>query len=223
MTRSKLAVQEAGFKIPGRSLNMKINVESRFLRDVIVLVPEIFQDGRGFFMEVFRADQFKDLGLPTDFVQDNHSRSAKGVVRGLHFQWEPPMGKLMRVTAGSALLVAVDIRRGSPTLGQWVGVEASTENRRMVWAPAGFARGFCALSEATEIQYKCTGTYNSRAESAIRWNDPAIGIKWPLTEPLVSDKDANAQRLSDWLASPESPNFQYSRETEIHTMSGSRI
>jgi dTDP-4-dehydrorhamnose 3,5-epimerase len=202
---------------------MKISIESRFLGDVMVVVPEIFQDSRGFFMETFRTDQFKDLGLPTHFVQDNHSRSAKGVVRGLHFQWEPPMGKLMRVTAGAAFLVAVDIRHGSPTLGQWVGIEASAENRRMVWAPAGFARGFCALSDATEIQYKCTGTYNSQAESAIRWNDPAIGIKWPLSDPLVSAKDANARALADWLASPESQNFQYSQEAKIQSMSGSRI
>src|SRR5579864_4458363 len=126
---------------------MEIRIESRHLQDVVVIVPDIFQDDRGFFTETFRVDQFHQLGLPTDFVQDNHSRSVKGVVRGLHFQWEPPMSKLMRVTAGSAFLVAVDIRKGSPTLGKWVGVEASTENRRMVWAPEGFARGFCALTD----------------------------------------------------------------------------
>ena len=188
---------------------MKLGVESRVLNGVMVLVPEIFEDSRGFFLESFRADQFRDLGLPTEFVQDNHSRSAKGVVRGLHFQWEPPMGKLMRVTAGSAFLVAVDIRKGSPTLGQWFGVEASVQNRRMVWAPAGFARGFCSLVDGTEIQYKCTGIYNARGESGIRWNDPAIGVKWPLTDALVSDKDRVARTLEQWLASPESENFQY--------------
>ena len=188
---------------------MQIKVESRNLDNVVVLVPEIFQDSRGFFMESFRADQFKELGLPTEFVQDNHSQSAKGVVRGLHFQWQPPMGKLMRVTAGSAFLVAVDIRKGSPTVGNWFGIEASPENRRMVWAPAGFARGFCALADGTEIQYKCTGIYNGQAESAIRWNDPAIGIRWPLVDPIISDKDANARMLADWLASPEAQNFQY--------------
>jgi dTDP-4-dehydrorhamnose 3,5-epimerase len=191
---------------------MQINVESRWLMDVVVIVPEAFRDSRGFFSETFRADQFKALGLPTEFVQDNHSRSAKGVVRGLHFQWDPPMGKLMRVTAGSAFLVAVDIRKGSPTLGKWVGVEASAENRRQVWAPAGFARGFCALSDGTEIQYKCTGIYNNKAESAIRWNDPAIGIQWPLTEVTVSDKDRNAMTLAEWLQSPESENFRYSEQ-----------
>ena len=177
---------------------------------MVVVVPEIFQDSRGFFTETFRADQFEALGLPTCFVQDNHSRSAKGVIRGLHFQWEPPMAKLMRVTVGAAFLVAVDIRKGSPTLGQWVGIEVSTENRRSVWAPAGFARGFCALSDGTEIQYKCTGIYNSKAESGILWNDPKIGIQWPLADVSVSDKDRNARTLADWLDSPESEGFVYS-------------
>jgi dTDP-4-dehydrorhamnose 3,5-epimerase len=194
---------------------MQIKVESRSLGDVVVVVPEVFQDSRGFFTETYRADQFKALGLPTEFVQDNHSRSAKGVVRGLHFQWEPPMGKLMRVTAGSAFLVAVDIRKGSPTLGKWIGIEASAENRKQVWAPAGFARGFCALAEGTEIQYKCTGIYSNKAESAILWNDPAIGIQWPLADVTVSDKDRKAGTLADWLRSPDSDNFRYSEEAEL--------
>jgi dTDP-4-dehydrorhamnose 3,5-epimerase len=193
---------------------MEIRIESWHLGEVVVIVPDIFQDDRGFFMETYRADQFKALGLPTEFVQDNHSRSAKGVVRGLHFQWEPPMGKLMRVTAGSAFLVAVDIRKGSPTLGQWVGVLASAENRRQVYAPASFARGFCALADATEIQYKTTGVYNGKAESGIRWNDPAIGIEWPLKDVTVSEKDSKARSLADWLASPEAENFRYSPQSQ---------
>jgi dTDP-4-dehydrorhamnose 3,5-epimerase len=188
---------------------MEIKIESRHLQDVAVLVPDIFQDSRGFFMETFREDQFKAHGLPYHFVQDNHSRSAKGVVRGLHFQWEPPMGKLMRVTQGSAFLVAVDIRKGSPTLGKWAGIEASAENRREVWAPAGFARGFCVLSDFAEIQYKCTGAYNNKAESGILWNDPAIGIQWPVTNAELSEKDKKAQTLAQWLASPASENFKY--------------
>jgi dTDP-4-dehydrorhamnose 3,5-epimerase len=196
--------------------NLQIKVESRALGDVVVVIPEIFRDGRGFFSETFRADQFKSLGLPTEFVQDNHSRSAKGVVRGLHFQWEPPMGKLMRVTAGSAFLVAVDIRKGSPSLGKWFGVEASAENRRTVWAPAGFARGFCALSDATEIQYKCTGIYNGKAESAIRWNDSEIGIEWPLKDVTVSEKDRSAGGLAQWLSSDEADNFRYSEPAQTH-------
>jgi dTDP-4-dehydrorhamnose 3,5-epimerase len=188
---------------------MEIRVESRHLSDVVVLVPDVFQDRRGFFMETFRQDQFQALELPHDFVQDNHSRSAKGVVRGLHFQWEPLMGKLMRVTLGSAFLVAVDIRKGSPTLGKWFGIEASAENRRQVWAPAGFARGFCVLSDVAEIQYKCTGLYNNKGESAIRWNDPQIGVEWPVSAPSLSEKDQNAQTLEQWLARPESDCFRY--------------
>jgi dTDP-4-dehydrorhamnose 3,5-epimerase len=190
---------------------MQITIESRHMRDVAVVVPGIFADSRGFFSETFRSDQFDLLGLPTGFVQDNHSRSSKGVLRGLHFQWDPPMGKLMRVTVGEAFLVAVDIRKGSPTLGKWIGVECSAENRRMVWAPAGFARGFCALSDGTEIQYKCTGVYNSEAESAIYWNDPVLKIKWPLDDVTVSEKDSAARGLQEWLASPESDNFRFSQ------------
>src|SRR6478752_9855716 len=159
---------------------MGFMIESRHLEDIVVIVPKTHHDDRGFFMEVYRADQFRDLGLPSEFVQDNHSFSRKGVVRGLHFQWEPPMGKLMRVTVGTAFLVAVDIRKGSPTLGQWMGVEASAENLYQVWAPAGFARGFCVLSDYAEIQYKCTGHYNNKAESGILWNDEALKIEWPL-------------------------------------------
>lgn len=188
---------------------MEIRIESRHLGDVVVLVPEVFQDSRGFFMETFREDQFKTLGLPYQFVQDNHSRSVKGVLRGLHFQWAPPMGKLMRVPLGTAFLVAVDIRKESPTLGKWVGVEASAENRRQVWAPAGFARGFCVLSDVAEIQYKCTGLYNSKAESGIRWDDPEIGIQWPLSDVQLSEKDRKAQTLAQWLAAPESEHFRH--------------
>lgn len=160
-------------------------------------------------MEVFRADQFKDLGLPYEFVQDNHSGSVKGVLRGLHFQWDPPMGKLMRVTRGSAFLVAVDIRKGSPMLGRWFGVKASAENRKQVWAPAGFARGFCVLSDVAEIEYKCTGIYNNQCESSILWNDPEIGIEWPVSDLILSQKDRNAQTLRQWLDSPDSNYFKY--------------
>src|SRR5215471_3081551 len=151
---------------------MPFELQSCPLKDVIVIAGSAYADDRGYFMETYRQDQFEALGLPGTFVQDNHSRSKKGVVRGLHFQWSPPMGKLMRVTRGAAFLAAVDLRIGSPTLGRWVGVEATPENRRQVWAPASFARGFCALADDTEVQYKCTGTYNGKAESAIRWDDP---------------------------------------------------
>ncbi len=188
---------------------MQMRIESEHLNGVVVLVPEVYEDDRGFFMEVFRVDQFQELGLPTDFVQDNHSRSQKGVLRGLHFQWQPAMGKLMRVTYGSAFLVAVDIRKGSPTLGQWFGIEVSAKNKKQVWAPAGFARGFCVLSDYAEIQYKCTGTYNKNGESGILWNDPKIGIQWPISDPILSDKDRLAQPLAQWLARLESDHFRF--------------
>jgi dTDP-4-dehydrorhamnose 3,5-epimerase len=189
---------------------MGIRIESRHLNDIVIVVPEVFQDERGFFTETFRADQFRAMGLPHEFVQDNHSGSGRGVLRGLHFQWEPPMGKLMRVTSGAAFLVAVDIRKGSPTLGRWFGVEVTAGNRKCVWAPAGFARGFCVLSDFAEIQYKCTGIYNKDCESGIRWNDPGIGIQWPISNPTVSDKDGKAQSLSEWLKTSESENFRWS-------------
>jgi dTDP-4-dehydrorhamnose 3,5-epimerase len=174
-----------------------------------VLVSKAFEDQRGYFMETYREDQFRELGLPGAFVQDNHSYSKKGVVRGLHFQWEPPMGKLMRVTRGSAFLVAVDLRLASPTTGKWVGVEATADNKKQVWAPASFARGFCALTDDVEVQYKCTGTYNGKAESAIRWDDPEIGIEWPVRDAIVSEKDRSALTLAQWLASPNSKQFVY--------------
>ena len=188
---------------------MEIRIESRQLGDIVVLAPEVFEDDRGFFMEVYRDDQFKSLGIPYIFPQDNHSRSEKGVLRGLHFQWEPPMGKIMRVTYGSAFLVAVDIRKGSPTLGKWFGTEVSARNKKQIWAPAGFARGFCVLSDFAEIQYKCSGLYNSKCESGIRWDDPEIGICWPVATPKLSKKDSAAQSLRQWLDSPESEHFKY--------------
>ena len=196
---------------------MELRIESRQLGDVCVLAPAVFQDERGFFMEVFRADQFNKLGLPAEFRQDNHSGSVRGVLRGLNFQWDPPMGKLMRVIRGTAFLVAVDIGKGSPTLGQWYGEEISAESRKQIWAPASFARGFCVLSDYAEIQYKCTGIYNSKAESGIRWDDPEIGIQWPIRDVQLSDKDRKAQTLKEWLARPESDHFKHS---EAHTMVG---
>lgn len=191
---------------------MAFEVVSRHMGEVVVLAAKTFEDHRGFFLEAYREDQFRELGLPSHFVQDNHSSSKEGVVRGLHFQWEPPMGKLMRVTRGAAFLVAVDLRVGSPTVGKWVGVEATPENGKQVWAPASFARGFCALKDNTEVQYKCTGVYNSKAESAIRWNDPGIGIQWPVKDVIVSEKDSKAQTLTEWLASANSRNFLYSAQ-----------
>ncbi len=190
---------------------MQIRLEQTALGGAVkVLAPERFQDHRGFFTEVFRQDQLIELGLPIQVAQFNHSGSIQNVLRGLHFQWEPAMGKLMRVTRGAAFLVAVDIRKNSPTLGQWFGIEASEENNYLVWAPASFARGFAVTSEFAEIQYFCTGTYNNQAESGILWNDPEIGIEWPVQDPILSDKDRSAQTLAQWLARPESEQFVYS-------------
>lgn len=186
---------------------MDIKVEKTEIDDVIIVRPGYYRDDRGFFSEIFREDVFRAAGLPDSFVQLNHSGSVKHVVRGLHFQWAPPMGKLMRVTEGVAFLVAVDIRKDSDSRGRWVGRTVSKDDRTMIWAPAGFARGFCVLSEWAEIQYLCTGVYNAHGESGIRWNDPEIGIQWPVSTPIVSPKDATAQTLREWLARPESDNF----------------
>jgi dTDP-4-dehydrorhamnose 3,5-epimerase len=187
---------------------MAFHVIGRHLEEVVVLEAEAYEDERGLFRETFRADRFGTLGLPAAFVQENESHSRRGVVRGLHFQWDPPQGKLMRVLAGRAFLVAVDLRRDSPTLGRWHGVEIDAASGRMVWAPPSFARGFCALEDGTEVLYKCTGIYNPAGESGIRWNDPAIGIAWPLRDPILSAKDAAAQSLETWLARPESARFK---------------
>lgn len=190
---------------------MPFTIESTHLSEVVVLQPQVFGDARGFFMEAFRADQFRALGLPTEFLQDNHSRSSRGVLRGLHFQYDPPMGKLMRVTSGSAFLMAVDIRKGSPTLGQWFGMEVSAENKKQIWAPYGFARGFCALTDGCEVQYKCTAIYNPAGEGGIHFADPRIGIKWPIpaSEVLTSAKDGKAPTLEQWLATPQSEKIRY--------------
>lgn len=190
---------------------MQIRTESTNLAGVTIVAPEFFQDARGFFVEVYREDEFARNGLPTRFVQLNHSKSAKGVVRGLHFQWEPPMGKLMRVTQGAAFLVAVDLRKDSPTLGKWFGQIFTAEEKKQLWAPASFARGFCALTEGVEIEYLTTGTYNGRGEAGIRWNDPAIGIEWPVADPVLSDRDRNAPTLAEWLARPDSDQFRMER------------
>lgn len=189
---------------------MPFEIESVHLGKVKVVRNRVFPDDRGFFMEVYRQDHFSELGITDQpFVQDNHSRSTRGVIRGLHFQWEPPIAKLMRVTMGTALLVAVDIRKGSPTLGQYVTLEASEENKLQLWAPPSFARGFCVLSEVAEIQYKCTGIYNPKGEGGIRWNDPQIGIEWPVDNPVLSAKDDEAPTLAQWLETEESNHFVY--------------
>lgn len=188
---------------------MPFHVIDRPIDGVVVFRSDIYKDDRGQFMEAFRHDSFRSLGVPESFVQENQSRSRKGVIRGLHFQWAPQMGKVMRVTRGRAFLVGVDIRHGSPTLGKWFGLDASEEDGIQVWAPPGFARGLCALEEGTTVLYKCTGTWNVKGEGAIRWNDPRIGLRWPISDPILSEKDAVAQSFDDWLKRPESQTFRY--------------
>lgn len=188
---------------------MAFTIESRQLNDVLILRPQVFEDERGFFMEVYREDQFKELGIASIFLQDNHSRSAKNVLRGLHFQWKPPQGKLVRVTYGRAFFAIVDIRKGSPTAGKWVSIELSAENRKFIYVPPGFANGFCSLSDFVEVQYKCTNTYNRESEGSILWNDPSIGINWPIQNPIISTRDANAVTLDQWLLSPNAHFFNY--------------
>jgi dTDP-4-dehydrorhamnose 3,5-epimerase len=167
------------------------------LPEVILLEPKRFGDDRGFFMEMFHAKRYADLGISGPFVQDNFSRSAKGILRGLHFQEPNAQGKLVQVLTGAVYDVAVDIRRGSPTFGRWVGVELSADNRRQLWVPAGFAHGFCVLSESADFHYKCTDFYSPGSEHGIAWNDPDLGIPWPVTSPLLSAKDSAAPRLKD--------------------------
>ena len=190
---------------------MPFEVEPTAIPEVLLVRPKRYGDERGWFAEVWQGQGFEGLGrgLPTAFAQVNQSRSARGVVRGLHFQWDPPQGKLMRVVAGRAFLVAVDIRPGSPTLGRAVTLEASADEPVLVWAPASFARGFAALHDGTEIEYFCTAPYNPANEAGIRWDDPALAIPWPVTAPQLSSKDAAAGTLQEWLTRPESAVFAY--------------
>jgi dTDP-4-dehydrorhamnose 3,5-epimerase len=159
--------------------------------DVIIIEPRVFGDERGFFMETWQRSTFAEHGIDFDFVQDNHSLSGKGILRGLHYQLKQPQGKLVRVVSGEVFDVAVDIRKGSPWFGKWVGATLSSENKRMFWVPPGFAHGFYVLSDQAEFVYKCTDFYAPEHERSIIWNDPDLNIEWPLdgTEPVLSAKD----------------------------------
>lgn len=176
-----------------------MKVTPTLIPDVLVIDPHLFRDTRGFFFESFNQRTFQEgTGQDVSFVQDNHSRSAKGVLRGLHYQVRQPQGKLVRVVRGAVFDVAVDIRRGSPTFGQWAGIELSEDNHRQMWVPPGLAHGFVVLSDSVDVLYKTTDYYAAEHERAIAWNDPDIGIKWPLTAPpLLSIKDQQAIRLRD--------------------------
>ncbi len=175
-----------------------MNVLETALPGVLILEPKVHGDARGFFMESYNRRRFAELGLPDEFVQDNHSRSARGVLRGLHYQIRQPQGKLVRVTRGAVFDVAVDLRRSSPSFGRWAGVELTEDNHRMLWIPPGFAHGFLVLSEIADFLYKTTDYYAPEHERCIRWDDPDIGIDWPLeTEPLLSAKDRVGRSLRE--------------------------
>lgn len=170
------------------------------IADVKILEPKVFGDERGFFMETFRADEFAEVTGAKAFVQDNHSKSVQGILRGLHFQREQTQGKLVRVVSGSVFDVAVDMRASSPTLGQWVGVELSADNKRQLWVPEGFAHGFYVTSQSAEFVYKCTDYYHPASEVSLRWDDEALAIDWPLVDgaaPSLSQKDADGASFED--------------------------
>lgn len=179
-----------------------MNIKKTDLSGLFLIEPRVFGDERGYFFESYNLPLFKEAGIDVNFLQDNESMSAKGVLRGLHFQ-EPPFeqGKLVRVARGAVLDVSVDIRKDSPTFGKWLGYELSEQNKRMLWIPPGFAHGFVSLSEDTIFIYKCTNLYNRESENSILWNDPELNIDWGIKNPLVSDKDKSAPLFSK-LVSP---------------------
>ena len=175
-----------------------MNIVQTSLQDCVIIEPKVFRDERGFFLETFHTSRYADLaGISLPFVQDNYSRSAKGVLRGLHFQKTKLQGKLVSVVRGEVYDVAVDIRKGSSTFGQWVGVILSEENKKQLWVPPGFAHGFVVLSEIADFEYKCTDYYDPSDEGSILWNDPDLAIGWPVENPILSDKDINANKLAD--------------------------
>ena len=174
-----------------------MNVVETALPGVLIIEPKAFGDHRGFFLETFQVERYRDAGITLPFVQDNHSRSQRGVLRGLHFQKTRPQGKLVSVSRGAVYDVAVDIDPASATYGQFVGVELNDDNHRQLWIPPGYAHGFCVLSEVADFQYKCTDFYFPADEGGLLWNDPDVGIPWPITEPQLSAKDVNNPRLRD--------------------------
>jgi dTDP-4-dehydrorhamnose 3,5-epimerase len=169
----------------------------------LLLEPKIWSDDRGFFLETYHIERFREAGIGAEFVQDNQSRSQRGVLRGLHYQEPNAQGKLIRCSRGAMFDVAVDIRVGSPQFGKWFGVELNDENQQILWVPAGFAHGFCALTDDCDVTYKCTAFYDPGTERAIVWNDPDIGIDWPISQPRLSTKDAMAPRLKDAQVLPQ--------------------
>jgi dTDP-4-dehydrorhamnose 3,5-epimerase len=172
------------------------------LPGVVIIEPKVFGDARGFFLETFQVDRYREAGITQPFVQDNHSRSQRGVLRGLHFQKTRPQGKLVRVSRGAVFDVAVDINPASPTCGQFVAVELNDDNHRQMWIPPGYAHGFCVLSDVADFEYMCTDLYFPEDEGGLIWNDPDVGIPWPIEAPRLSEKDMRLQRLSELLTRP---------------------
>ena len=183
-----------------------MNVIETRIPEVLILEPKVFGDERGFFMETYNEARYREAGLPSNFVQDNLSLSARNVLRGLHFQNPDQQGKLVHVLQGEVFDVAVDIRAGSPTFGEWEGITLSAENKRQFWVPEGFAHGFVVTSDTALFAYKCSAPYNAKADAGVRWNDPEIGIKWPVEEPTLSEKDKNAPVLRD-LPAEKQPRY----------------
>lgn len=173
-----------------------MRVRETSLPGVLILEPQVFRDERGFFLETFSTKRLAGSGVPENFAQDNHSRSTRGVVRGLHYQLNHPQGKLIHAASGRIFDVAVDIRRGSPTFAKWFGVELNDENLFSLWVPGGFAHGFCVLSEVADVIYKCTVLYEADDDRGVAWNDPLIGIDWPVDNPVISSKDSAYETLS---------------------------
>lgn len=167
------------------------------LPGALVIEPQVFGDARGFFYESYNEAKYREMGIDRRFVQSNVSRSARGVLRGLHYQWPNPQGKLVSVLEGDIYDVVVDIRRGSPTFGRWAGVMLTADNHRHFWIPEGFAHGFCVVSEFATFSYQCTALYDREGDAGIRWNDAEVGIDWPVSAPLLSDKDTRAPFLKD--------------------------
>jgi dTDP-4-dehydrorhamnose 3,5-epimerase len=177
-----------------------MRAEPTRIPDVIVIEPDVHVDGRGFFLETYHADRYRDAGIAGPFIQDNHSRSSRNTLRGLHLQLRRPQGKLIHVIEGEVFDVAVDVRRGSPTFGRWVGVTLTAENFKQIYVPQGFAHGFCVLSDVAQVEYKCTDLYDPASEIGVAWDDPALAIQWPVSRPILSRRDSQHPTLAEQMA-----------------------
>ena len=174
-----------------------MEIEQTPLAGVLLIKPKVWRDERGFFVETWQEERYRQAGLRLPFVQDNHSRSTRGILRGMHFQRRYPQGKLVSVSRGRVFDVAVDIRANSPTFGQWFGAELTEDNQHQLWVPPGLAHGYCVLSDIADFHYKCTECYRPNDEGSLRWDDPSVGIAWPIDAPILSAKDAAAPLLAD--------------------------